>query len=80
VNQQVPKLQLRQLRGIEPELSTFFVVSLMSFTAVAVISLGVMLAYWAVIGLLRAFAFSQSRQHPAPKLVLVARENHASGD
>jgi hypothetical protein len=68
------------LRGIEPDLSTLFVVSLMSFTAVSVISLGVMLAYGAVIGLLHAFAFGQSRRHQTSKLVLVSRENHASGD
>jgi hypothetical protein len=69
-------LQLRQLRGIEPILSTFLVVFVMSFTAVSVISLGVMLAYGSVIGLLHAFAFSQSQQQrTSPKLAFVASQN-----
>jgi hypothetical protein len=50
----------------------------MSFTAVSVISVGVMLAYGSVIGLLHAFAFSQSQQRASPKLVFVASQNPAS--
>ncbi|HZR58159.1 MAG TPA: hypothetical protein VFA74_14890 [Terriglobales bacterium] len=59
-------------------MSTLLVVFVMSFTAVSVISLGIMLAYGAVIGLLHAFG--QSHQLTTPKLVLVTSQNHASGD
>jgi hypothetical protein len=49
----------------------------MSFTAVSVISLGVMLAYGSVIGVLHAFAYSQSQQQQrtSPKLAFVAGQN-----
>jgi hypothetical protein len=53
------------------------VVFVMSFTAVSVISLGVMLAYGSVIGVLHAFAYSQSQQQQrtSPKLAFVAGQN-----
>jgi hypothetical protein len=50
----------------------------MSLTAVSVISMGVMLAYVTVIGLLHAF--SQAQQRSTPKLVLVVSQNQVSGD
>ncbi len=50
------------------------------FTVVASVGLGGFAAYITIIGILHAFG-PASRPEPArPRLVLVATQNHASGD
>ena len=49
-----------------------------TFTVAGSLVLGIALAYSSVIALLHAFAYSSRKS--TPRLVLVASENHASGD
>jgi hypothetical protein len=49
-----------------------------TFTVASSLALGIALAYSSVLALLHAFAYSSRK--PAPALVLVTREHHASGD
>lgn len=49
-----------------------------TFTVAGSLALGIALAYTGVLGLLHAFAYHARK--PAPALVLIASQNHASGD
>jgi len=60
---------------------SLFMPLILCFTVVASVGLGVVSAYAAFMGILRAIGHSQSQPEPArPRLVLVASQNHASGD
>ena len=50
-----------------------------SFTVAGSLALGIALAYTTFLALLHAFA-AHSAPKPAPRMVLVSSENHASGD
>ena len=62
--------------------TSLFMPLVLCFTVIASVSLGVIAAYAAVIGILQAVG-GTSRTEPAPQrphLVLVPTETHASGD
>ncbi len=59
-------------------LGSLLVAFVVTFTVAGSLALGVALAYTGVLGLLHLFAY-RSRK-PAPALVLVTSQNHASGD
>jgi len=60
----------------------FFMPVIVFFTVIASVSLGVLAAYLVVTGILLSFGHAP-RPEPVPvrpRLVLVASQNHASGD
>lgn len=61
---------------------SFLMPVILCFTVIASVSLGILAAYVAVIGILHAFGHRpQPQPVPArPRLVLVPTQNHASGD
>jgi hypothetical protein len=59
-------------------LGSLLIAFVVTFTVAGSLALGIALAYSSVLGLLHGFAYSSRK--PATRLVLVARENHASGD
>jgi len=59
-------------------LGSLLIAFVVTFTVAGSLALGIALAYSSVIALLHAFAYTSRK--PAPRLVLVASENHASGD
>jgi len=61
-----------------PNLGSLLIAFVVTFTVAGSLALGIALAYSSVLALLHAFAYSSRK--PATRLVLVASENHASGD
>jgi hypothetical protein len=60
---------------------SLFMPLILCFTVVASVGFGVVSAYAAFMGILHAIGHSQSQPEPMrPRLVLVASQNHASGD
>ena len=49
-------------------------------TVVASVSLGILAAYAAVIGILHTFGRASQPEPARPRLILVPTQNHASGD
>jgi hypothetical protein len=72
----LPVAAIGRERG--PHLGSLLVAFVITFTVAGSLALGIALAYSSVIALLHAFAYSSRK--PAPRLVLVASENHAGGD
>jgi hypothetical protein len=72
------RLQLLSLREGRPNLGSFLVAFVITFTVAGSVTLGIAAAYASVLGLLHAFAYSSRK--PQPTLVLVHSETHASGD
>lgn len=53
---------------------------LLCFTVIASVALGVLAAYAVVFGILSTFGRPAQPESARPRLVLVATQNHASGD
>jgi len=61
---------------------SFFMPLILCFTVLASVSIGVLFAYAAVLGILYSFGRTTQPQlaPERPRLVLVPTQNHASGD
>jgi hypothetical protein len=68
----------KRRRESGPNLGSLLVAFVVSFTVAGSLALGIALAYTTFLALLHAFAHSSPK--PAPRLVLVSSETHASGD
>jgi len=68
--------------GLGPIVISYFMPVILCFTVVASVSFGVVAAYVAVLGILSSFGRApQPEPQPArPRLILLATQNHASGD
>jgi hypothetical protein len=59
-------------------LGSLLVAFVVTFTVAGALAFGICAAYTCVLALLQAFAYSARK--PQPSLVLVASQNHSSGD